>query len=98
MHTTTLPCAPAAARHGLHRAWCAVLDAAAAMRLAWHDRARLDREHRERALIAELDPRMLRDIGAPDWLEGEARALRDACRDEREQLRMGGAVIDTRYW
>ncbi len=48
--------------------------------------------------MAELDPRMLRDIGAPDWMEAEAHALRAARRDEREQLRLEGAAINTRFW
>jgi hypothetical protein len=80
------------------RTWQWLLDAATALRLAWRDRARLDREQRERAQMAELDPRMLRDIGAPDWLEAEAHALREACSAEREHLRVSGAAIDTRYW
>ena len=98
MHTTALRRARAGTPPWPQRAWQTLVDAAAAARLAWLDRQRLDREHRERAMMAELDPRTLRDIGAPDWLQGEARALRDACNDEREQLRVGGAVIDTRYW
>lgn len=98
MNATILTGTSLLTRHGLRYAWQTVLDAAAAARLAWQTRQRLDREHRERALMAELDPRMLRDIGAPDWLEGEARALREACHDEREQLRLDGASINTRYW
>jgi hypothetical protein len=98
MQATALSRPHADARAWPSRTWQRALDAATALRLAWRDRARLDREQRERALMAELDPRTLRDIGAPDWLEAEAHALREACNAEREQLRVGGATIDTRYW
>ena len=99
MHTTALLSTHATTRgHWLVRALEAFTEAAAAARLGWHQRRQLDREHRERMLLAELDPRVLSDIGAPDWMEAEAGARRAACNYEREQLRIGGAAIDTRYW
>ena len=98
MSAHALPRINAAPRSWLRRVLDIAADAAAAAARAWRDRRRLEREQRELAMLAELDPRMLRDIGAPPSMEGEANAWRDACRAEREHLRLGGGTIDTRFW
>ena len=72
--------------------------AAAAARERWRAHRRFEREHREIAMLAELDPRVLKDIGAPAWLEAEAEGRRHACLAERALLRIGGSGIDTRFW
>ena len=97
MNTIILPPRLGSPRPWHSRAWRFLINAAAAAAQSWRERQRMEREHRERALLAELDPRVLSDIGAPDWLEAEAYALRDAHRAERDQLRLSGAAIDTRY-
>lgn len=50
--------------------------------------SRLARDQRRQCRLAEqLSPALLRDIGAPDWLQLEARAWRRAEGDRLEALR-----------
>jgi hypothetical protein len=98
MHTRSLPRWIARSQSWWSRIAVHTHHTLTALRRAWHQRRRLDRELRERALAAELDPRMLRDIGAPEWLQAEAAALRQARRDQRERLRMGVVNGDGRFW
>ena len=102
MHTTT-PFLPTFAplRQALQRTWRHAVRGAAAARERWRAHRRFEREHREHreiALLAELDPRVLKDIGVPEWLEAEAEERRSACLAERDLLRIGGSGIDRRFW
>jgi hypothetical protein len=58
------------------------------LRRAWRQRA----EHRSQALqldaVTELSPKLLEDIGAPDWLHAEAAARREANAQRLSELRM----------
>lgn len=66
----------------------------------WRDAWRLGRcraeTRRAIALAAELDPRVLRDIGAPEPLFTEALARRQAAEDHRERLLRGAG--GWRHW
>jgi hypothetical protein len=44
------------------------------------------RERRELETAAELSDAMLRDMGAPDWLQAQAEARRASQRFDRELL------------
>lgn len=55
---------------------------------AWRDARQRRREQEEWRAAVELDPRVLHDIGAPDWLRNQADVQRDARRFERELMRM----------
>ena len=82
----------------LRRARDHLAAALAALRRARRHSEVLAHERRQAALLAELDPRVLRDIGAPAWLEAEARGRRDARTEQRESLRMGAAAVGARDW
>lgn len=59
----------------LHRSWL-------------HARERR-RERRELQAAADLSDALLRDMGAPDWLQAQAEAHRATQRLDRELLRAG---------
>lgn len=46
------------------------------------------RERRELLAAGDLSEALLRDMGAPDWLQAQANAQREARRFERELLRL----------
>jgi hypothetical protein len=94
MHSTRLP-----RPLRLSRAWPLQLadrwaDAArpllAAVRGAWHRAAQRRAERRELDAASELSDTMLRDMGAPDWLQAQAEARRAARRFDRETSLLGG--------
>jgi hypothetical protein len=76
----------------LHRAWHDRLwvDAFDALRsfvrraaAAWAERRRHRLELEEWRAAVELDERVLRDIGAPQWLQSQAESVRESRRLER---------------
>ena len=89
MHCDTLPAPVHTAT--LRLPW--IRDGLTSVVTGWRDAWRLHRcrveTRREIALAAELDPRVLRDIGAPDHLFAEALARRQAAEDHRERLLRG---------
>ncbi|MEP6876617.1 MAG: hypothetical protein ABI887_19850 [Burkholderiales bacterium] len=48
--------------------------------------------------LADLDLRILRDIGAPEPLLSRALARRDACDQRLDELRLGSASGGWRHW
>ncbi len=60
-----------------------------ALRDAWRRQAALRRERADLEAASELSEVALRDMGAPEWLQAQARARRDAQRFERDLLRGG---------
>ena len=46
------------------------------------------RERRELQAAVDLSDALLRDMGAPDWLQAQAHAQREARRFERQLLRI----------
>lgn len=94
LHPTTLP-RPLA----LHRPWHDRLwtDAAAAIRATLHRLAAALEHHRQRRremeewrAAVELDERVLRDIGAPTWMQSQAESAREARAFERRLLGLEG--------
>lgn len=55
----------------------------------WAARARRRREERDIEVAAELNEAMLRDIGAPDWLQAYAQARREAHLQRLQETRLG---------
>lgn len=79
----------------LHRPWHGRLwaDAIGAVRaLARHlagalrERRKRRIEHEEWRAAVELDERILRDIGAPQWLQSQADSVRELRRFERDLM------------
>lgn len=58
---------------------------------------RIDRELRELAEAASLDPRMLRDVGLPDWARDEA-ARRGQAIDARRAATLGDGAAGVRFY
>lgn len=86
MSSPALPFAPGLARFlaacgGCGRRAAQALRAAAA---GWAARREARRRHAE---LVALSPRALADMGAPDWLEAEARAHRSAEASRRAWAR-----------
>lgn len=75
-----------ARRPGLSRAILGVVRRAAQAWAAWRA---LRRQAQELALLRELSPGTLEDIGAPPWLQQEAAAHRQAQALRRSYWRMG---------
>jgi hypothetical protein len=95
LHPTLLSARPLA----LHRPWFDRLwvDAATALRSMLARIAAAYRHHRQRRreieewrAAVELDDRVLRDIGAPTWLQSQAESAREARAFERRVLGLEG--------
>jgi hypothetical protein len=72
------------------RAWDGICAAWRHWREAARARRQLDRDLRELAVVAELDARVLRDIGAPDWAQAEADERHQSRRVTRDSMAFGG--------
>jgi hypothetical protein len=82
----------------LHRPWHdrLLMDAFAAVRAlvrhaaaVLHERRRRRVELQEWRAAVELDERVLRDIGAPQWLQSQAESARDMRRLDRDLMGLG---------
>jgi hypothetical protein len=102
MHSTSLP-----RPLRLSRAWPLrladrwserVLQLLAAGRAAWRRAEQRRRERRELASAVELSDTMLRDMGAPDWLQAQAEARRAAQRFDREMLTLSAPRAGAPYY
>ena len=60
-----------------------------ALKAWWVERARQRREARDIEMAAELNEAMLRDIGAPDWLQAHAQSRREAQLQRLQEARLG---------
>ena len=100
MHTTSLP-----RPLRLSRAWplrwadrlvAQAVELVRAWRAAWRNAQQRRRERLELQAAADLSDAMLRDMGAPDWLQAQAEARRAAQRFDRELLQ-GGSRAQSPY-
>lgn len=60
-----------------------------ALKAWWRERARQRREARDIEIATELNEAMLRDIGAPDWLQAYAQSRREAQLQRLQEARLG---------
>jgi hypothetical protein len=58
----------------------------------------MERDLAELAVVAALDPRMLRDVGLPGWAQGHSLEHAEAQRFERAALGITPSARDLRDW
>jgi hypothetical protein len=92
MHTPTLVRPLRLGRPWPHRVASEFIERVAALAQGAHTALRRLRERRreqqELQAAADLSDALLRDMGAPDWLQAEAHARREAQRFERQLMRI----------
>jgi hypothetical protein len=62
------------------------------LQAAWRRRAERRKLERDLDALADMDELLLRDIGAPDWLIGQAAVRRDSDRQRLMELQAGRHV------
>lgn len=71
---------------------------ARALQVAFRRIVCAQRERQEIEAAAELNETTLRDMGAPEWLQAQAHARREARRFERQLMRVEARGGDGRYY